>query len=76
MPHRDTTECNFILCQRSKQLAICAHLVLYITTDEDFEDGKKDSPITSPGNSWNLLGKANVCFIDHSPNCLASTSNA
>lgn len=32
--------------------------------------------MTSPGNSWNLRGKANEFFLDHSPSCLASTSNA
>lgn len=45
-------------------------------TDDELVEGAKESPITSPGNSWNLLGNENVYRLDHSPSCLASTSNA
>lgn len=45
-------------------------------TEVEVGEGGNESPMTSPGNSWYLLGRTNVCRIDHSPNCLASTSNA
>lgn len=45
-------------------------------TDDELVEGAKESPITSPGNSWNLLGRENVLRLDHSPSCLASTSKA
>lgn len=45
-------------------------------TDDELVEGAKESPITSPGNSWNLLGRENVFRLDHSPSCLASTSKA
>jgi len=45
-------------------------------TEGGLDIGRNDSPMTSPGNSWYLLGRTNVCRVDHSPNCFASTSNA
>lgn len=50
------------------------YLVLYTTTDDELCRGN-DRPMTSPGNSWKLLGNWCVYRLDHSPSCFASTSN-